>query len=145
MFVGVMPLLGWLIVIGLPARAGGAGAGQPGPRPPKSALRRIACATGVCAVLSCVGVVTYENWKSFDARVKARTLIEPLERYNELHGRYPEELAELEEARELPAEQLRRIRYELHDEASEFFISIRVPPNHEWDTYDSRAGRWQNR
>lgn len=118
------------------------------PRP--RALRRSLGLVVACTFLTCtsvgVGVLVFENFKLFQARVQARQLIEPLERYHLAHGRYPDALADLEEARILEPDQLRLIHYELHDRGDAFFVSCREGADqHKWHVYDSRIGRWQSR
>ncbi len=117
---------------------------------PASPFRRVLLCAGVVAVVSCgglgIGTMIHENFKLFRARTVAGQLLEPLERYRETHGSYPEDLTALAEARGIEDGSLRRIHYDLHDGGDAFFMSCRQGGDtHQWDVFDSRVGRWETR
>ena len=119
---------------------------------PATPLRRIRRASAIPAVVIGVGlmlgsvILVVENFVLFQARTAAGQLIEPLERYRETNGSYPENLEALAEARAIEDGRLRRIHYELHDGGDAFFMSCREGGDqHKWDVFDSRIGRWETR
>lgn len=130
--------------------------GEPVPEPvshgPSTLRRRIRRYVAIPAVVICVGfgfgtlALIHGDFKLFHARTVARRLVEPLEQYRETHGRYPEDLKALAEARAIEDGSLRRIHYELHDGGDAFFMSCRMGADqHQWDVFDSRIGRWETR
>lgn len=113
--------------------------------PFRRALRNAAIVLLVAVGLG-MGAVIHGDFKLFHARTVARRLVEPLEQYRETHGRYPEDLEALAEARTIEEGNLRRIHYELHDGGEAFFMSCRMGADqHQWDVFDSRIGRWEIR
>ncbi len=117
---------------------------------PTTPFRRGLRYAAISAVVSLVGLgfgtVIHENFKLFQARAVARRLVEPLDRYREMHGSYPENLKALAEARTIEEGRLRRVHYELHDGGDAFFMSCEDGVDqHQWDVFDSRIGRWERR
>ena len=118
--------------------------------PSRAPFRRGLRYAAIIAVVSWVGLgfgtLIHENFKLFQARTVAGQLVEPLERYRETHGSYPENLKALAEARAIEEGSLRRIHFEIHDGGDAFFMSCEDGVDqHQWDVFDSRIGRWETR
>jgi len=122
---------------------------EPVSRVPSTPFRRVLRYAAVVIVISGglgISALIHGDFKLFHARTVARRLVEPLEQYRETHGRYPEGLKALAEARAIEDGTLRRIHYELHDGGEAFFISCQMGADqHQWDVFDSRIGRWETR
>ena len=153
----MLPVLALLLSLGIFAaftEPPGTDDEEPIPEPvshrPTTPFRRGLRYAAIIAVVSCVGLgsgtLIHENFKLFQARTVAGQLVEPLERYREMHGSYPENLKGLAEARAIEDGSLRRIHYELHDGGDAFFMSCEDGVDqHQWDVFDSRIGRWERR
>jgi hypothetical protein len=152
----MLPVFAFFLSLGVLAtftRPSGTDHEEPVPEPvshdPSTPFHRILRYTAIVIVISGaigIGAVIHGDFKLFHARTVARRLVEPLEQYRETHGRYPEDLGALAEARAIEDGSLRRIHYELHDGGDAFFISCRMGADqHQWDVFDSRIGRWEIR
>jgi hypothetical protein len=152
----MLPVFALFLSLGVLAtftRPSGTDHEEPVPEPvshrPSTPFRRVLRYAAIVLLVGVglgMGAMIHENFKLFHARTVARRLVEPLEQYRETHGRYPEDLEALAEARAIEDGSLRRIHYELHDGGDAFFISCREGPDqHQWDVFDSRIGRWEIR
>ena len=96
-----------------------------------------------CAIVGLsVGYGVHQNSLFDQARIHARSLIDPLGHYRTANGRYPEDLRELTYFAQLDNYYHQQIVYTYYEGGTEFFLSAVHPWTREADTYTSEQGRW---